>query len=316
MLRISFSEVFEAFNSLMTKPSPGSISKRFDLNTKASDPRLSCYGRRELDLLDFLGNWSKKWNEFFPSVILHGSLALGDFTNYSDVDVALVVKDEVFCEKKLFEACGEAIRHCARQVLEYDPLQHHGFHVIPEVMLSCFPAAYLPVSILLDARILGRDKPTQIDICQVYESSEAFAGLENVIRGLLNSTRPPTRVYAAKLFLSSFMLLPALALQAEGRETTKRTSFEEFASRFSFREWEPMAWATHIRAIWPCFELTPVERMALETFNPWLVSRVLLMRRPLPEFLAKEWTPERHVSLLAFAKLVKRTVSGNSEFTK
>lgn len=258
--------------------------------------------------IERLLNWRMKSGFFMKHLIIHGSLATKDFSNYSDFDALLVVADETFMDEQLFKQARQSILQMTKHILDFDPFQHHGFHLIPESLVDKYPQFYLPISVFDGAKVVGEPEILTL-IFKPCETGEFVQyALRRLVSHLSQTKRKPKNIYNAKLFLSSFMLIPALSLQAEERTISKRRSFDEFKKRFTLAEWEPMAWATRIRSEWPRFELSRVERTALAACNPWLVSRVLLMRRPLPKFFAKEWTPQRHAALLEFVRLASRRV--------
>jgi len=263
------------------------------------------YSERPKNVLLALGRTARNTRELFSSVVLFGSLATRDFTDYSDIDMCVVVRRGVFTDRSLFKSAQRQILSMVRTMLQYDPLQHHGVFVIPEVLLQCYPNWILPIEAIEGGcSILG---PTEIEFAVVRDTGATLRVFEAVCNGLQERLKEtPQNLYDLKLTLSMFMLLPALFLQAEGHKVSKRDSFEKLRKRFSFEEWEPMAWATRIRAKWPTSELTATERVALAILNPWLVSRLLIAQRPLPRTLLDEWTPERHRSLLNFVALTMR----------
>lgn len=313
---VPFYEVERIYNELVQTSQETATAKAerltFRLPRFASVDFTGC--NRAHELVSFILYWAQTSRDFVQHVIIHGSLASRDFTHFSDVDILLVLADEVLYDERRFAVARHALMRLNREILKFDPLQHHGLHVIPTVLLKKFPTDYLPVSIF-ERAIAGSAKDDE-EFCLVpihANRDSRSASLSRMSLNLSRATEPPTTAYDAKLFLSSFMLLPALALQAEGHTISKRDSFKELAIRFASEGWEPMTWATRVRDEWPRFELSRIERTALRICNPWLVSRALLMRRPLPEFLAKEWTSHRHASLLEFVKRVERSIKTFAE---
>lgn len=305
---VSFAQARESFLQLQRtldsmnhmSPVPVTFSKIQSLQ-RGKDNRVKTF-------LEHLLNWRMKSDFFVKHLIIHGSLATKDITNYSDVDALLVVADETLMDEQLFKQARQSILQMTKHILDFDPLQHHGFHLIPESLVGKYPQFYLPISVFDDARVVGEPEILTLVFKPCVTGQFVQHTLRRLLSHLSQTKKKPKSIYNAKLFLSSFMLVPALLLQAEEITISKRQSFDEFKKRFTLAEWEPMAWATHIRNEWPRFELSQVERAALVVCNPWLVSRILLMRRPLPQFFAKEWTPQRHAALLEFVRLASRRV--------
>jgi hypothetical protein len=305
-LTVPFEEINKAFIKLKNINSlEQNNGESVKLTINQLDLTSPIYGTRERLLFESIFNWAQKSNFFIKYCIIHGSLASGDFTSYADVDTLLIIYDWVFINRKIFNRARQSVSYITKQIITYDSLQHHGFHIIPESVLEFYPLSYLPLSALEDAKVVGVSGNATLKIRPVNSSESRIGQFKRMTDFIFKKINRPDTVYEAKLFLSSFMIIPTLALQAEGTEISKKKSFEIFAKRFSTKEWEPMEWATKIRVVWPKIELSNIEKTALSVLNPWLVSRIFIMRHPLFESLANEWTQKRHNSLLEFVKLAK-----------
>lgn len=201
---------------------------------------------------------------------LHGSLSTGDYTLYSDVDAILILKDESIQNELAFIEVQRAVLRALRHVLFFDPLQHHGFFVGVESLMNNWPSAYLPGAALQYAwPLFPLENP--IILHEWQDRHLAVVAFEKLARAV-QKARIPKNLYDAKHFLSQFMLLPAIYLQALGRPVYKRESFS--IVREQFRDhWKPVEEATRMRADWQ-MPRRPFWGVMLRILNPWQASRI------------------------------------------
>lgn len=80
--------------------------------------------------------------------ILHGSLGTTEVVPYSDFDALVIIKDEVLHDIHRLSHVALRLFQARRFMYAQDPLQHHGWFVLPEQALSSWPEDYLPVEVL------------------------------------------------------------------------------------------------------------------------------------------------------------------------
>ncbi len=188
------------------------------------------------------------------AAILHGSLATDEKINYSDFDGLLIVRDEVFKDKRRLAKLAKAVYETRKIMNEIDPFQHHGWFVLTETDLLSYPVNYLPVEVLHHAKSLF--PPTDVDIkLKAMIHADYYSPVKAMcrrIRKMSQASNRPRTLYQLKSLLSEFMLLPALYIQArDQRGIFKKFSFTAAAADFNLSTWSIMEEVSRIRAEWP-----------------------------------------------------------------
>jgi hypothetical protein len=212
---------------------------------------------------------------FVVCVVLHGSLADGTSTAFSDVDTVVVLKDSTLRDPAALRAACEAARPSLRSMIRFDPLQHHGHMIVPEGFLTIYSQAILPLATLRDSFLLLPDR-VELRIQVRRPGMEIRRPYWQILQRLrlvvADSTARPGNLYDLKLLLSQFMLLPALHLGLVGRFVNKKESFEEVRRELSDREWEVMREVTALRSEWPRCEPFLLRALLRLFRNPWLAQ--------------------------------------------
>lgn len=267
------------------------------------------------------------------AVILHGSLSDKTFCEYSDVDCLLIIRDECFTSQTSFNRIQRSLRPALRAMIQYDPLQHHGLHIVPQSLIGLAFTSYLPPSILTDAVCLGSSEALTVEsLFSLTPSSgeleqetldltslSARLLLEKLLPSICGVTHLPSRLYSAKNVLSTLQLLPTLALQSCGIAESKKNSFAIFTNQLFELERtyhtdsmtyrvasEVLTALTSIRADWQRPTLSLLEYGALYSANPFIVSRMLIQRRRTPDWLAQKWNATVLRGLPDYLKAVQR----------
>ncbi len=226
---------------------------------------------------------------------VHGSFSTGDFNAYSDLDTLVVLRAEVVTDPGRLLTCALRLIHSCRFLLECDLLQHHGHFALTEIDFDWYCDAHFP-SVLFprSTQILGDDT---LGIGRTRDSSkEAWQHLESRCRRFLS---PPGTVrlrgaFELKLYLSYFMILPSLLLQARGKPCYKRESFERVRSFYGDDVFRVMDEVSDLRAAWRqtrsavlarVAALSPIVRGALfYRQGAWGVPAGIFERVRSPEF--------------------------------
>jgi hypothetical protein len=241
---------------------------RFDVDAYLSDDR--DFRRCIVDLCSHLRRLE---GEFIVQFYLHGSMATLDYEKgWSDVDTFMVVKQEVVTDERRLNLLRQ---HCVEAwplVLAIAPLQHHGFIVVTEEDLACYPSHYLPLPVL-DHALSVLDGPAPVFRLRPV-SNGSFGSLtdrrdalaEAVHTGVLkhhpkkgvclqggfrNADDAMAQLHA---LLDYLMLVPAVFLDAIGEPCYKRESFARARPYFSAQAWSIIDRATQIRRAWPVAE--------------------------------------------------------------
>jgi len=246
---------------------------------------------------DKTSSFLKELNQYFNTHLstfavgcfLHGSLSTIDYTSFSDVDVGLIVKDEVMLNPKLLKELKRNLKSALRIILKFDNLQHHGFFIIPEGFLNNYPKDYLSSEVFAYSAALS--VPFKFQIREYYRPEHSKEKLLNMAKTVIKkASKPPMNLYNLKFFLSQFMLLPTLYLQAKGIYVYKKFSFDIIKKEFP-EDWWVMEEVSRIRQEWHRSE-SKLFNTLLDTLpNPWMAS--LIYRKlnwRIPECLAPKLT--------------------------
>jgi hypothetical protein len=218
-------------------------------------------------------------------LFLHGSLATDEQIPYSDFDALVIIKDEVMRDPARLARVSRQLAQARRFMFSFDPLQHHGWFVLTEADLNCHSEARFPLALFPYCRALQPRSGINL-VVRLREPGDefrtAFASVVRSFRATLVSGRYLRNMYDLKNLLSTFMLLPALYLQArDGQGVYKRESFELARPDFAPSEWQPMDDVSRLRLAWSC-HLAGVRRWLMTAVHPWRRHVVRLVAPPLP----------------------------------
>jgi hypothetical protein len=187
--------------------------------------------------------------------IAHGSIGTCEEVEYSDFDGMVIIRDEVLGDPNRLAHTAYWLNRSRSIMLELDPLQHHGWFVIPEKALDDYANDYFPVEGLEKAACLYCPEPTLCLHLHMAAGSdryrERFEALASGTRDELRTRRFLRNMYCLKSTLSKLMLLPALYVQArDGRGTAKKHSFALARKDFSPQTWKVLDTISDIRLRW------------------------------------------------------------------
>lgn len=213
---------------------------------------------------------------------VHGSLATGEETAYSDFDALVIIRNSVMRNAERLTTLARELNRARQIMLEYDPFQHHGWFVLTEADLDFHCEAWFPHQLFEFSKSMLADRGLQIEITPRESSTEVRETFRGVATGLKRSIfarRPLKNMYHLKNTLSLFMLLPALYLHVrDGRGMFKKFTFAVAREDFSHDEWSCMDRVSDIRARWN-YKLAPLIRKVLRYPSP---LRRRLVRRCAP----------------------------------
>lgn len=201
---------------------------------------------------DLIRLWERELRRDGVGFYLHGSLATGEVTDYSDCDTFLVLRDHAVTDADALLHLRRRLVGSLRTLKAFDPYQHHGHFVVSETDLSAYPEPFLPLAALRRAVTLAGAQRLRI----VTRAAEDYAirQCHTVASAIAAQTRQDPRRWSGhdlKLFLSQLMLLPALVLGATGRFVYKRDSFALARPLFGADDWASIEWASRLRLRWP-----------------------------------------------------------------
>lgn len=205
------------------------------------------------------------------SALVHGSVATGEIINYSDFDGLVVIKNDVFKNRKLVSEVSYHLNRTFAMMLRFDPVQHHGWMIATEKDFEKWPAEFFPPALFQYSKsLLGRDCQLTIKYDKSAEMLKAgFLKYADRLNLNLKKTAIPDNAYQLKSILSEFMLLPSLYVAArDGKGIFKKFSFEMAEADFNTEEWRIMKEVSEIRMKWP--NMNYVTGLSdLESFTPY-----------------------------------------------
>jgi|GEM_PF-5467609 hypothetical protein len=184
---------------------------------------------------------------YSADLILQGSFADGQITNYSDVDLVIFYEPysiEVLKIKEEIEVF----------LLQVDPLQHHGIFMIDKNTFDFYWQMDLPVEVLSKAKCFT-DESYILKIKGVLkENISSFYAVKSTLLAMkefLGRDYKLVGLWEWKFFLSQLLLLPTLILGSEGYYVYKRDSFDMVRKMVSQKAWHCIDRASEIRLAWP-----------------------------------------------------------------
>ncbi|MEZ7945809.1 MAG: hypothetical protein QMB73_07085 [Flavobacteriaceae bacterium] len=204
----------------------------------------------------------EKYAFLFKAVIIHGSLGTNEDIKFSDFDGLLIVKDDWLNSKELSSFKKESFRY----ILEYDPIQHHGWFQLKESDLNNYPNNYLPISVLQNSKLIFPDIneiQLNIKLNDFIDYKEALFNVLNPLEERLALNWKPINMFQLKSFLSQIMLLPCLFYSAlNNKGIFKRESFETVKPYFSDEEWSPIKLCSKARLNWE-YDLNFIQKVLM-----------------------------------------------------
>jgi hypothetical protein len=224
--------------------------------------------QRVEEMRDFLKRWL---SEDLVAALVHGSLATGEETAYSDFDALAILKDEVMRDPRRLVAAARRLGAAQGIMFRLDPLQHHGWFVISESQLLAYPEPYLPVDVLGAAKALFPGSEVELVIRPLDSAADSRRDLLLFGRRLLRkleTCRRPGNLFELKSTLSASMLLPSLYIHArDGRGIFKKYSFSAAKPDFSTEEWAVMDEISRMREDWH-YHISPAKKWLLTKPHP------------------------------------------------
>jgi hypothetical protein len=243
---------------------------------------------------------------------VHGSLGTSEEIAYSDFDALAILKSEAFESPERLAGTARTLNRARRIILDFDPLEHHGWFVLTEADLKFYCNAYFPVELFKYAKSLFEDKGLELEISLRESGSEtrkAFEKMADAIIRKIEIRQYPANMYQIKSLLSQFMLLPALYLQAKnGRGVFKRESFDMARVDFDPGDWAIMDEVSNIRANWN-YEISAFKKQLVS--HPYVLSRYFSKRfgPAIPDKIGRILTADFYSRMKKLAVLMKEMLA-------
>ncbi|XYD08913.1 hypothetical protein R1A27_28920 [Methylobacterium sp. NMS12] len=167
----------------------------------------------------------------FEHLNVFGSMATLDYVQgSSDIDLFGILKREVVESPEAILKLRTSLKCLWPFLYRTDALQHHGILIFGSSDISFYSQADFPLTVLKYAQTIvgpGRRKIV------VYERESAFERryIYNTVRQYFRSVAfhgLPHSAFHYKLFVNTFLLFPAFALQIDGKYRYKKYTFAPF----------------------------------------------------------------------------------------
>lgn len=192
----------------------------------------------------------EKYSFLFHSVLVHGSLATNEEINFSDFDGLIIVKDNWLKSRELVNFKRDSFKI----ILEFDPLQHHGWFQLKKSELNNYPNNYLPLSVLKNSKLIFpevKEMELNIRLNDFIDYKQPLSKILYSLEERISLGWRPRNIFQLKSFLSQVMLIPCLFYSVlNERGIFKRESFEAVRPYFSDEEWMPIKLCTKARMNW------------------------------------------------------------------
>lgn len=212
--------------------------------------------------IDKLENVFNSGDQFLKNIIAHGSF--GDYTNipYSDLDITLLLREEVFTDKEIFTEFSKWEKQELYPFLySIDPLQHHGPFYLWDKLANNYSDKVLPADVYNHSWGLRKTKLT-LNLKTDHKLTESRDLLSlRTCDALINNKifRFGYSMYNIKRYLSNLMLIPAFYYTDSNNAMPKKDSFQRFYNEFGEAAL-PIKLATELRSNWN-FESTVLSKI-------------------------------------------------------
>jgi glycosyltransferase involved in cell wall biosynthesis len=266
-----------------------------------------------LEMVDYL---ARHLDGDLVGAYVHGSLGTYEEVAYSDFDALVIIRREVVRDSRRLARVATLLNRARSIMLGHDPLQHHGWFVLPEGRLQDYPEHYLPIAALRQAKsmlspsggVLRLRPRVDLEACRTQCSRLAQACVGNLREG-----RYLLSLYRLKSMISGFLLLPTLFLQARaGEGVFKRDSFHLAKPFFPASLWTHIDQLSKVRDSWPVTRHTWRTRLAARPdYLGALVAKRLA--QPVPPRLKGLVPADTVEGLRAFAGAVGNKVEAYNQ---
>lgn len=215
----------------------------------------------------------KSFHPALASAWIYGSLAEEKACSYSDFDGILAIDAQQIKGRKSLTELKKILRATFRIMQQIDPLQHHGWSILPlHPSLSvkseqCHPVLFAKASLLTANR--------EIHSASFTPLKDPTQLLRQLIQTINRTAGTSENFYHFKWLLSQCLLIPAAYVQAiTQRGEPKESSFAASRRLYTKAEWSFIEDCSSLRERWSEF-YTPADRSKRFEWKENLPSELL-----------------------------------------
>lgn len=184
------------------------------------------------------------------SLYLHGSLADGTTTAFSDVDDLIVVTEDAWNNYDNLWTLAEEYARLCRRYQDIDPFQHHGHFLITQFDLHNYDQSIMPLCAIEKGICLHGSSDLTIKDTEDWNgfrvnAENTLLSMENTI--LRAETAGGLSAFELKGLAGEVMILPAYLQQLTGTFCTKPEAIRTARLIFSSDAIKAIEWATNLR---------------------------------------------------------------------
>lgn len=204
-----------------------------------------------LDELNSLFEEGKK-KGIISNIIVHGSYGDYSYTNFSDLDITLVLEEEIFRNININTLSRKWILGKIYPFLyRVDPLQHHGPFYLWPGLIKKYSESILPLDVYkcswgLKEEVIGFNTINRYN----NDSRLSQTTCQSLLNHKISFFSHGYSMYAVKRYLSNLMILPAFYFTDTHCPMHKKESFFLFKNKYKNSQ-EIIDISTHLRNIWP-----------------------------------------------------------------
>lgn len=167
----------------------------------------------------------------FEHLNIFGSMATLDYVQgSSDIDLFGILKSDVVHSPEAILKLRTSLKDLWPFLYRTDALQHHGILIFGHADINFYSQADFPLTVLKDVQTIVGPNYRKIVFLERDSSFERFYAY-NTVRQYFRSAAYhgiPTTAFHYKLFVNTFLLFPAFALQLNGKYRNKKHTFAPF----------------------------------------------------------------------------------------
>ena len=189
----------------------------------------------------------------YLSLIIHGSQANGETTNFSDIDISVFIKTNLINDIKKLKKVFFQINLINKKIAFHDPVSHHSIFINLLNDLDCYPESFMPIAVLNKGCVPNNHeiaiKSTRYDLDLKVENF--FNIFVSMIE--LDNRNGLNNLFNIKFFLSSYFMLIILEYEILFEKySDKKDIFQNQIFKYKTKKSiEVLIQASNIRRDWP-----------------------------------------------------------------